>query len=194
MNNTAEPIFSKFNQSSPRAGWMTDDSSPDQDHSRGSIGDDNSVSGGLSVTGCLNDFSLYVFHPYGAGRKNRPEEMVFSPLSSEERKDSLSVKVAFVKFHLSRSRKLSYDHERAARQGLEQPKHNNANAIVRFSTIINIGTATFKYDMRRLTEILVFPRAWYRKTLVRRLFLGELKTTQFHPEDHMDSQERCHGF
>ena len=61
--------------------------------SRGSICDDSSVSGGLSVTGCLNDFSLYVFHPYGAGRKNRPEEMVFSPLSSEERKDSLSVNV-----------------------------------------------------------------------------------------------------
>ena len=29
-------------------------------------------SGGLSVTGCLTDFSLYIFHPYGAGgqRKN----------------------------------------------------------------------------------------------------------------------------
>ena len=27
----------------------------------------------------------------------------------------------------------------------------------------------------------------FRKTLVRRLFLGELKTTQFHPEDHMES-------
>ena len=60
-------------------------------------------------TGCLNDFSLYVFHPYGAGRKQRPEDMVFSPLTSEERKDSLSVHVAFVKFHLSRSRRYSCD-------------------------------------------------------------------------------------
>ena len=59
----------------------------------------------ISFTGCLNDFSLYVFHPYGAGRKQRPEDMVFSPLTSEERKDSLSVHVAFVKFHLSRSRR-----------------------------------------------------------------------------------------
>lgn len=25
--------------------------------------------GGLSVTGCLADFSLYVFHPYGGGQK-----------------------------------------------------------------------------------------------------------------------------
>ena len=88
--------------------------------------------------------------------------MVFSPLSSEERKDSLSVNVAFVKFHLSRSRRLTYEQEK---QG---------NACVRFCTIINIGSASFKYDMRRLTEILIFPRAWYRRNLVRRLFLGKL--------------------
>ena len=103
---------------------------------------------------------------YRAGRKNRPEEMVFSPLSSEERKDSLSVNVAFVKFHLSRSRKLTYDQSdlRASASRMDQSKHNNnvGNACVRFSTIINIGSASFKYDMRRLTEILVFPRAWYR--------------------------------
>ena len=34
--------------------------------------------------------------------------------------------------------------------------------------------------MRRLSEILAFPKAWYRRTLVRRLFLGEFKTTSFH--------------
>ena len=65
-------------------------------------------------TGCLNDFSLYVFHPYGAGRKQRPEDMVFSPLTSEERKDSLSVHVAFVKFHLSRSRRYNFRPRTAA--------------------------------------------------------------------------------
>ena len=65
-------------------------------------------------TGCLNDFSLYVFHPYGAGRKQRPEDMVFSPLTSEERKDSLSVHVAFVKFHLSRSRRYIFRPRTAA--------------------------------------------------------------------------------
>ena len=32
---------------------------------------DSSVTGGMSITGCLNDFSLYVFHPYGGGRKVR---------------------------------------------------------------------------------------------------------------------------
>lgn len=31
--------------------------------------------------------------------------------------------------------------------------------------------------MRRLTEILAFPRAWYRRSIVRRLFLGDLTRT-----------------
>ena len=26
------------------------------------------TSGGLSVTACLSDFSLYIFHPYGGGQ------------------------------------------------------------------------------------------------------------------------------
>lgn len=30
---------------------------------------ETSVGGGLSVTACLNDFSLYIFHPYGGGQK-----------------------------------------------------------------------------------------------------------------------------
>jgi hypothetical protein len=152
---------------------------------------DNSVLGGMSITGCLNDFSLYVFHPYGGGRKMRPEEMNFSPLTSEERKDSLSVHVAFVKFHISRSRKLNFD-----KVNLESSQRFSARqsfsgfggidrksmTCVRFSTVIDIGSASFKYDMRRLSEILAFPKAWYRRTLVRRLFLGEFKTTSFHTE------------
>lgn len=28
-----------------------------------------SVAGGLSMTGCLADFSLYIFHPYGGAKK-----------------------------------------------------------------------------------------------------------------------------
>lgn len=40
---------------------------------------------------------------------------------------------------------------------------------------------------------MVFPRAWYRKTLVRRLFLGEMKQTTFHPEDHMESVLAMHN-
>lgn len=43
-----------------------------------------------------------------------------------------------------------------------------------FVAITDIGSASFKYDMRRLTEILAFPKAWYRRSIVRRLFLGDL--------------------
>ena len=42
-----------------------------------------------------------------------------------------------------------------------------------FSAVCDIGSAAFKYDMRRLSEILTFPKAWYRRNLARRLFLGD---------------------
>ena len=138
--------------------------------------------GGLSVTGCLADFSMHVFHPYGGGRRKRFDNSFSPPV--EDRKDSLSVKVAFVKFHLSRSRKMTF--EKNVKDPLtKMPKQSSdpvGKACVRFSTIIDIGKATFNYDMRRLTEILAFPKAWYRRTLVRRLFLGELKTTNIYTD------------
>ncbi|XP_041971055.1 transmembrane protein KIAA1109 homolog isoform X2 [Aricia agestis] len=118
--------------------------------------------GGLSVTGCLADFSVYIFHPYG-GKKSSLKEAQWSPLSDTERKDSLSINVEFVKFHLSRFRKLDF-----------QTDQDQSKATVRFSTIVDVGTASFKYDMRRLSEILAFPKAWYRRNIVRRLFLGDV--------------------
>ena len=41
------------------------------------------------------------------------------------------------------------------------------------SGICDIGSAAFNYDMRRLNEILDFPKAWYKRGLVQRLFLGK---------------------
>ena len=35
LNNSENTGAFKFNNSQPRTGWMTEDSSPDQDHSRG---------------------------------------------------------------------------------------------------------------------------------------------------------------
>ncbi|KAG5893448.1 hypothetical protein JTB14_012167 [Gonioctena quinquepunctata] len=124
--------------------------------------------GGLSVTSCLSDFSVYVFHPYG-GKKSALKEAQWSPLSDSERKDSLSINVEFVKFHLSRSRMLNFKQESVKGKGGDKSR-----AVIRFSTIIDIGSASFKYDMRRLTEILAFPKAWYRRSIVRRMFLGDL--------------------
>lgn len=37
--------------------------------------------------------------------------------------------------------------------------------------------------MRRLTEILAFPKAWYRRSIVRRMFLGDLSTSMSHNDD-----------
>lgn len=121
--------------------------------------------GGLSITGCLADFNVYIFHPYG-GKKSNLKEAQFSPLADSERKDSLSINVEFVKFHLTRSRKINFESN--------YKKSSEQRAVVRFSTIVDIGSASFKYDMRRLTEILAFPKAWYRRRIVRRLFLGDI--------------------
>ncbi|XP_050533025.1 transmembrane protein KIAA1109 homolog isoform X6 [Daktulosphaira vitifoliae] len=132
--------------------------------------------GGLSITGVMADFSMYIFHPYG-GKKStanlkEPHDNSWSPLADSERKDSLSVNVEFVKFHLSRSRKLNFESLPGSKSTSDQ-----SHATIRFSTIVDIGSASFKYDMRRLTEILAFPRAWYRRSIVRRLFLGDLTRT-----------------
>ncbi|XP_051162533.1 transmembrane protein KIAA1109 homolog isoform X5 [Leptopilina boulardi] len=134
-----------------------------------------SATGGLSVTGCLADFSVYIFHPYGGGKKSGLKEAQWSPLSDSERKDSLSINVEFVKFHLSRSRKLNFPNE-------QLKKIDSSRAVIRFSTIVDIGSASFKYDMRRLTEILAFPKAWYRRSIVRRLFLGDLSSSAAYSE------------
>ena len=39
--------------------------------------------------------------------------------------------------------------------------------------LCDIGSAAFNYDMRRLTEILDVPKAWYKRSLMQRLLLGK---------------------
>uniref|UniRef100_A0A182JTV4 Bridge-like lipid transfer protein family member 1 C-terminal domain-containing protein n=1 Tax=Anopheles christyi TaxID=43041 RepID=A0A182JTV4_9DIPT len=138
-------------------------------------GGDGKVAGGLSVTGCLADFNVYIFHPYGGKKSNLKEAHQFSPLADSERKDSLSINVEFVKFHITRSKKINI-----IETSLTSRKHSDqtSKATIRFSTIVDIGSASFKYDMRRLTEILAFPKAWYRRSIVRRMFLGDLGMQQ----------------
>lgn len=107
------------------------------------------------------------------GKKtNLKESNQFSPLADSERKDSLSINVEFVKFHITRSKKINYE------TGISRKMSDQSKAVIRFSTIVDIGSASFKYDMRRLTEILAFPKAWYRRSIVRRMFLGDLSIPQ----------------
>ena len=80
-------------------------------------------SGGVSFTFCLSSFSFCIFHPYGkehsavgrassaplegeaeASEESRPRFRFTPPQPISGKKDSLSLDVEFVKFHLSRRR------------------------------------------------------------------------------------------
>ncbi|XP_023376197.1 uncharacterized protein KIAA1109 homolog [Pteropus vampyrus] len=143
----------------------------------------SSSSSGLSFTACMSDFSLYVFHPYGAGKQkttvsgltpgsgglgNVDEE----PTSVTGRKDSLSINLEFVKVSLSRIRR-SGGASFFESQSVNKPASKMDTTLINISAVCDIGSASFKYDMRRLSEILAFPRAWYRRSIARRLFLGD---------------------
>ncbi|MBZ3874504.1 hypothetical protein SUZIE_128270 [Sciurus carolinensis] len=143
----------------------------------------SSSSSGLSFTACMSDFSLYVFHPYGAGKQktavsgltpgsgglgNVDEE----PTSVTGRKDSLSINLEFVKVSLSRIRR-SGGASFFESQSISKSSSKMDTTLINISAVCDIGSASFKYDMRRLSEILAFPRAWYRRSIARRLFLGD---------------------
>ncbi|XP_069702783.1 bridge-like lipid transfer protein family member 1 isoform X3 [Periplaneta americana] len=177
-----EELHSEFGEGRPSSRPA---SGMESSTSRFDMGPSPSAVGGLSVTGCLADFSVYIFHPYGGGKKTGLKEAQWSPLADSERKDSLSVNVEFVKFHLSRSRKLNFQCDQQQTKGLKSS--DQGQAVIRFSTIIDIGSASFKYDMRRLTEILAFPKAWYRRSIVRRLFLGDLSISATYSEGEESS-------
>ena len=53
-------------------------------------------------------------------------------------------------------------------------EHEDCNLLC-VSVITDIGNANINYDMRRLSEILAFPKAWYNRSITRRLFLGDTK-------------------
>ena len=89
------------------------------------------------MTGVLEDFSLYVFHPYGGkqrGASGAPY-LATSPLAAltdGERKDSLSVMVEFVKLHISRSRKINFKPESSKMKA--SGSADSSKAIIRFSS------------------------------------------------------------
>ncbi|XP_042356765.1 transmembrane protein KIAA1109 homolog [Plectropomus leopardus] len=141
-----------------------------------------SNSSGLSFTACMSDFSLYVFHPYGAGKQKSavtglpPGPGTLGTVDEETssvtgRKDSLSINLEFVKVSLSRMRRTggpTFIESFIPAKGGKMD-----TTLINISAVCDIGSASFKYDMRRLSEILAFPRAWYRRSIARRLFLGD---------------------
>ncbi|MGH0134645.1 UNVERIFIED_CONTAM: hypothetical protein FKN15_029243 [Acipenser sinensis] len=83
--------------------------------SQSDLASSNASSSGLSFTACMSDFSLYVFHPYGAGKQTsavagHPGSGQLGAMDEETssvtgRKDSLSINLEFVKVSLSRMRR-----------------------------------------------------------------------------------------
>ncbi|XP_039947407.1 bridge-like lipid transfer protein family member 1 isoform X3 [Hirundo rustica] len=143
----------------------------------------SSSSSGLSFTACMSDFSLYVFHPYGAGKQKSAVTVLTpgsgalgnvdeEPTSVTGRKDSLSINLEFVKVSLSRIRR-SGGSSFFESQSASKAATKIDTTLINISAVCDIGSASFKYDMRRLSEILAFPRAWYRRSIARRLFLGD---------------------
>uniref|UniRef100_A0A8C6TXX4 Bridge-like lipid transfer protein family member 1 C-terminal domain-containing protein n=1 Tax=Neogobius melanostomus TaxID=47308 RepID=A0A8C6TXX4_9GOBI len=141
-----------------------------------------SNSSGLSFTACMSDFSLYVFHPYGAGKQKSavtglppgpgPLGTVDEePSSVTGRKDSLSINLEFVKVSLSRMRRTGGP--MLIESFIPTKGGKIDTTLINISAVCDIGSASFKYDMRRLSEILAFPKAWYRRSIARRLFLGD---------------------
>jgi len=61
-----EFICSEFGEGRPSGHGS---SGIDSAASRFDMSSSASAVGGLSVTGCLADFSVYIFHPYGGGKK-----------------------------------------------------------------------------------------------------------------------------
>ena len=150
-------------------------------------GDAADVSAGFSFTLCLSRFSFCIFHPYGAAQYGSTSEVRNSGLQSKsmfteqkkeskrfslpmsDRRNSLSLNVEFIKFNLFR---------KTMKVPLDQISSSSNNSQefrteVGVSAICDIGSASFEYDMRRLNEILDFPKAWYKRGLVQRIFLGE---------------------
>jgi hypothetical protein len=66
------------------------------------------------------------------------KEAQWSPLADSERKDSLSVDVEFVKFHLSRSRKLNFQCDQQQSKGFKSS--DQSQAVIRFSSKLNISS------------------------------------------------------
>lgn len=122
-----------------------------------------------------------------------------------EEKDSLSVRVAFVKVNIARTRRVfaripSVMGGGESSSNVAPPGATNSTALialngvaidddmsnfgratansnsfndVKLSVIADIGTTSFVYDMRNIKEVFVFPKIWYRRSLARRVFLGE---------------------
>uniref|UniRef100_A0A1I8ILE4 FSA_C domain-containing protein n=1 Tax=Macrostomum lignano TaxID=282301 RepID=A0A1I8ILE4_9PLAT len=121
-----------------------------------------SESSGLRMTGCLRGFSVYVYR-INVLQRDR-ERSSFDP--AKHGADSpLQLIVRDICVDLSRSREAAVTVDRSGVSRL----HNK----ITLSALCSLSDAKFEHNVVMLSDILEFPKSWYRRALVRRLFLGE---------------------
>lgn len=160
---------------------------------RSSVGAAPSTSneGGLSLTCSMTDFSLKFYNRLGM-RNNFDQRFFYTEqLYYTEDKDSLSVRVAYIKVNISRFRRVnsqlaltntistSGSTSTFSNSGAHSPTLSESDNMsvhsndVKLSILADVGQSSFIYDMRNIKEVFVFPKIWYRRSLARRVFLGE---------------------
>ncbi|CAJ0955025.1 unnamed protein product, partial [Mesorhabditis belari] len=82
---------------------------------------------------------------------------IYSPHQQATAHDALSLTLDHLSFVISRSKNGSQEIDNK----------------VRFVLTANVGSASFNYDMRRLSELIAFPKPWYRAAIMRRVFFGD---------------------
>lgn len=82
---------------------------------------------------------------------------IYSPHQHPSSSGALKISLDLLSFVINRTKNASHE----------------ADNRVRFVLTSQISKATFEYDMRRLGELIQFPRPWYRATIARRVFFGD---------------------
>ncbi|KAI1727267.1 hypothetical protein Ddc_04564 [Ditylenchus destructor] len=98
---------------------------------------------GIYLSATLSNFSLSIYSPHQQSSSH----------------DALSLTLDRFSVTASRTKNPSNSDE----------DRNKVQLVI----VSNVGAANFNYDMRRLSELLTFPKPWYRKQLIRRLFFGD---------------------
>uniref|UniRef100_A0A0K0DNK6 FSA_C domain-containing protein n=1 Tax=Angiostrongylus cantonensis TaxID=6313 RepID=A0A0K0DNK6_ANGCA len=93
---------------------------------------------------------------------------IYSPHQQSTAHDALSLTLDHLSFVISRSKNSSTETDNR----------------VKFVLTSNIGVANFNYDMRRLSELMAFPKPWYRAAIARRVFFGD-QTVSREPTSHL---------
>jgi hypothetical protein len=108
------------------------------------------------ISTCKQDLNAGI---YLSATLSNFEISIYSPHQQATSHDALSVKLD----------KLFLTASRTKCPNISEDDKNKVKLII----VSNVGKADFNYDMRRLAELVSFPKPWFRKKLMRRVFFGE---------------------